>query len=324
MRDNFQQMADSLGGIYSASNSDIEALLDGDFTFHGYSGGLSTHVSQAMELQNASNFVELPACISFNILFEGRIDIALANQEYQLGPASNQAVECSAIISPEPEVLTRRIKKGTNICKLNLFVERSWLETRCQNANDTKLINKLFNVGTAFIAWKASKEIVKQARELIQKNKGETLYDNINDELLTIKLLLACMAELEQQIDIAQIDNQSVSSPRAQHHSYLKKKVDALLSKNYSLQEIATVFNLSVSTLQRRFKKAYGTTVSVYCHQRRLEMAKKSLLLEDISIGEAAYMAGYSHPSNFITAFKKRFLITPAAFISKHKGMHLT
>lgn len=324
MRENFQRMADSVGGIYSASNSDIEALLDGDFTFHGYSGGLSTHISHATELQNASNFVELPACLSFNILFEGQIDIALANQAYELGPASNQAVECSAIILPEPEVLTRRIKKGTNIRKLNLFVERSWLETRCQNTKDINLIDKLFNVGTAFIAWKASKEIVQQARQLIQRNKGETLYDNINDELLTIKLLLLCLAELELQIDATYGDNHIASPQNAQSHFLLKKKIDGLLSKNYSLQEIATVFNLSVSTLQRRFKKAYGTTVSVYCHQRRLELAKKSLLLEDISIGEAAYIAGYSHPSNFITAFKKRFLITPAAFISKHRGMDLT
>lgn len=324
MQESFQQMADSLGGVYSASSSNqVEALLDGSFTFREYDGGLSTHTSHAKELQNASNFVELPACLSFNIVFEGQIDIALANQEYQLGAANNQHIECSAIISPQSEVLTRRLRKGAEIRKLNLFVERSWLETRCTDANDKALIHKIFKHGVGFVAWEASIGVTQQAKLLMEKSQGKDLYEKINDELATIKLLLECLAALEQQLDAQFVKNKAVAMLSVQSPSHLKKNIDALLSKNYSLQEIAQRFNLSVSTLQRRFKKHYGTTVSVYCHQRRLEIAKKSLLLEGVSIGEAAYMAGYSHTSNFITAFKKRFLMTPAAFINKHRGLHL-
>ncbi len=319
VRDYFRQMADSIGGIYSASNRSIDTLLDGNFKFHHYNGGLSTHVSHVKELQDDSNFVELPAAISFNILFEGSIQISLANEAYQLGPASEESIECSAIIAPQPEVLTRHIKKGMHVRKLNLFVERTWLEARCKNISDHSLIMKLFQRGTTFLSWKASKEMIFLANQLMQVKPSATVTDEIQHELLTMKLLLQCMYDLEPRIvkknPISQMEKWQDLNAKQQ----LKQQVDNLLHNNYTLQEIATTLNMSVSTLQRHFKKRYGLTVNTYLSQRKLEKARKSLILDDISIGEAAYLAGYAYPSNFITAFKRKFSITPTALIQKHR-----
>ncbi|MFC6805573.1 helix-turn-helix domain-containing protein [Methylophaga thalassica] len=43
---------------------------------------------------------------------------------------------------------------------------------------------------------------------------------------------------------------------------------------------------------------------------------KKSIIGRKKSIGEAAFIAGYGHPSNFITAFKKRFKLTPSELVA--------
>jgi AraC-like DNA-binding protein len=50
-----------------------------------------------------------------------------------------------------------------------------------------------------------------------------------------------------------------------------------------------------------------------------MQQAKKALVIERLSIGEAAYIAGYNHTSNFIQAFKKTFALTPTEFIKRHR-----
>ena len=92
-----------------------------------------------------------------------------------------------------------------------------------------------------------------------------------------------------------------------------------MLCNPVSLEEIANTIGLSISTLQRRFKKDYGTTVVDYIRQKRLEKARTAIAINGLSIGEAAYQAGYNHSSNFITAFKKRFNITPASLLKSHQ-----
>lgn len=315
--DDFLKMADSIGGIYSASDSKIDQLLTGRFHFHRYNDGISTHVSNTKELQNSSNFVELPAAISFNILFEGSINISLANEAYQLGLSHGEAVECSAIIAPHPELLTRYIKKDMYVRKLNLFVERSWLEKKCKNINNYSLINKLFHRKTTFLSWKASNKVVTLASQIIQESPSDTISDEIKSELLTMQLLLECIQDLE-----CLLDEHSVIQTNIPQDSYtqqkLKQQIDDLSNNHRTLQEIATKLNTSVSTLQRKFKKCYGLTVSSYLTQRKLEKARKSLIFDGKSIGEAAYLAGYAYPSNFIAAFKKRFSITPTELVRKH------
>ena len=86
-----------------------------------------------------------------------------------------------------------------------------------------------------------------------------------------------------------------------------------------SLQEIANHMNLSVSTLQRRFKSVFGMTVIEYARIERLEKAKRALIEDDLSIGEAAYLSGYQHASSFVSAFTKHFDISPSRYKNTQK-----
>ncbi|QTG98088.1 helix-turn-helix transcriptional regulator, partial [Vibrio furnissii] len=70
------------------------------------------------------------------------------------------------------------------------------------------------------------------------------------------------------------------------------------------------------SNLQRRFKQQMGMTVANYVRQRRLNNARQQLERGYVTITEAAYEAGYHHPSNFTAAFKKAFGESPQAFMA--------
>lgn len=84
------------------------------------------------------------------------------------------------------------------------------------------------------------------------------------------------------------------------------------------LDQLAASANMSVSKLQRLFKQRYNVTVSTYVRQARLNKVYKHLSDGRVTIGEAAYQAGYRHVSNFSNAFKEVFGVTPG-YLVKHR-----
>lgn len=59
------------------------------------------------------------------------------------------------------------------------------------------------------------------------------------------------------------------------------------------------------------FKQVTGTTISNYRQRVRMDNALRQLCDTDASITEVAFNAGYEHPSNFATAFKRTFGYSP-------------
>ncbi|SCM79451.1 DNA-binding domain-containing protein, AraC-type [uncultured Pleomorphomonas sp.] len=85
----------------------------------------------------------------------------------------------------------------------------------------------------------------------------------------------------------------------------------ANVNEDLTVETIARAVGQSSSTMQRHFKDHFGITVYDFIRNRRLEMAREALANEGISIGRAAFMAGYSSTSSFTTAFKRAFGVTP-------------
>lgn len=85
----------------------------------------------------------------------------------------------------------------------------------------------------------------------------------------------------------------------------------AHLGDDLTIEAIARASGASVSTLQRNFRDRLGTTVFDFIRVRRLETARHALERTGISIQEAAYLAGYANPSNFTSAFKRQYGVTP-------------
>jgi AraC-like DNA-binding protein len=65
------------------------------------------------------------------------------------------------------------------------------------------------------------------------------------------------------------------------------------------------------SQMMECFKAVTGTTISNYRHQLRMNRAKRQLEDTDLPVTQIAFDVGYEHPSNFATAFKRTFGISP-------------
>lgn len=94
------------------------------------------------------------------------------------------------------------------------------------------------------------------------------------------------------------------------------------INKNYislsGIREIADIFHISLSTIERMFKKYLSVTPRAYLYDRKYSNAC-NMLRNNKSATEACFQSGFADYSNFIQNFKKIYKITPAKF-KKMKG----
>ena len=78
------------------------------------------------------------------------------------------------------------------------------------------------------------------------------------------------------------------------------------------LNDLARSVGMCRSKLYQTFRAVYGITPFEYLHRNRLETARNYLTQGRMNVTEAAYAVGYSSPSHFTKAFKKRFGYLPS------------
>lgn len=94
------------------------------------------------------------------------------------------------------------------------------------------------------------------------------------------------------------------------------KEAKALVTENIinplSIEELSKVVGLNTYKLKVGFKEVYEMTIFGYLRDIRMERAKEYLLEGEMSILEVAYSVGYSNPSHFAVAFRKKYGINPS------------
>ncbi|MEG6511771.1 AraC family transcriptional regulator [Desulforamulus ruminis] len=94
----------------------------------------------------------------------------------------------------------------------------------------------------------------------------------------------------------------------------VKKIIIENMEKPFSILELSEMVGLNTYKLKVGFKELFGTTVFGYLRDIRMEKAR--LLLENykLNINEIANEVGYSNPSHFAAAFKKKYGLNPRNF----------
>ncbi len=92
------------------------------------------------------------------------------------------------------------------------------------------------------------------------------------------------------------------------------KWIDENLTREFTLDELASVANTSASQLVRLFSKTLGLTPMAYVSVRRIREAQRLLASSAMSIGQIASHLGYADQSHFTQRFKSNTGVTPAAY----------
>lgn len=138
----------------------------------------------------------------------------------------------------------------------------------------------------------------------------------VNDDLLELKikelvLLLIQTKNIDAIVDL-------VTEVYTSNSINIKNVVELHLYSNLSLEELAKLCHLSVSSFKREFKKEFNDTPKSYMNQRRIEEAKKLLVLPNMSISDIAYELGFNDPLYFTRLFKNKTGSSPSAYKKKN------
>jgi AraC-like DNA-binding protein len=80
-----------------------------------------------------------------------------------------------------------------------------------------------------------------------------------------------------------------------------------------SLAELSKKYNVSPGKLNQAFSKKYDQSIYSFLSNQRLDQAYQALHDTDVPMKTLAHKIGYSHVNHFITAFKKKFGVTPGS-----------
>jgi AraC-like DNA-binding protein len=87
-----------------------------------------------------------------------------------------------------------------------------------------------------------------------------------------------------------------------------------------SLINLARQVGLNDCTLKKGFQEIFGTTVFGYLHEYRMEEAKELLLEKKMNVTQVAQIVGYEARTSFIRAFRKKFGVSPTAYVQKNSA----
>lgn len=156
----------------------------------------------------------------------------------------------------------------------------------------------------------ASSEIITKFAEGLQ-----FYFDNpqlVSDELLKLKIkeLILLLLQTKNGETIKNLFA-DLFTPR---NLSIKEVVSNHLFTDLSIEDLATLCNLSVSTFNRTFQNLFNDTPANYIKTKRLEKAKELLTVSALTIREIAFQTCFNDIAHFSRSFKTAYQCTPSQF----------
>ncbi|WP_119308731.1 helix-turn-helix domain-containing protein [Cohaesibacter haloalkalitolerans] len=89
------------------------------------------------------------------------------------------------------------------------------------------------------------------------------------------------------------------------------------LDEDLTIDSLSRQVGASKRSVQRNFKQYFGMTVTDFIRKQRLEKARQAIEKHGMTIGQAAFLAGYNNTSSFSNAFKLAYGSTPKSWRPK-------
>jgi AraC-like DNA-binding protein len=280
-------------------------LARGRFECVEYPAGLSVHVCDMEELAGTTTDSELSPRLSFLVLLRGKLKFRLNDHAFEL--CSDAGPRCAAMILESTTRWERDLQRGCRQTKVHVTVSPQWLAQHCpQTAKQVWALSLQRRQNLPL--WRPSARAFAAANEILAVTNPEVELQRLHIENQALLLVAEGLAGLElwQQ-------NQNTGSRRAHRIAEICQYLDGHLDQSLNLDDIGKMFGMSTSTLQRYFKEVTGMPVGDYIRGKRLERARQLLLADGATVTQAAYAAGYNHPTNFIAAYKRRYGCCPGS-----------
>lgn len=138
--------------------------------------------------------------------------------------------------------------------------------------------------------------------------EGEAFDEELG--ILKLKELMMILLKSERHENIRKL----LSEIFAPVNLKLKQSIENNLFNNLTLEQLAFICNMSLSTFKREFKKTYKDTPGRYIKNRRLERAALRLKSSHDPISAIAFDIGFQDITTFSASFRKKFKTSPSKY----------
>jgi AraC-like DNA-binding protein len=134
----------------------------------------------------------------------------------------------------------------------------------------------------------------------------------VNEDLLGLKIkeLILLLVQTKNVGSILELMSDLYSTRTVS----IKKVIDLHIYSNLTIEELAKLCNLSLSSFKREFKKVFDDSPANYILSAKIKKAKELLAISDLPINEIAYETGFNDPLYFTRQFKKKVGNSPSVY----------
>lgn len=314
-RADLERSARLLGSGYvfeGAEPAPEEAVLAGRFNTHVLRPGLILHAAEVRDLHDmhTRHTLHHPG-IKIVVVPDGATDIAFGPRRFRLGPkaAGRNAPQQGVLLSmTEPTTFARRWERGRAERKVSLTLTTDWLEQGLLAGSAAPAGLRRF--AGSHLDWRPW-NVTPRARELARQILAPDAYlpglHRLRLESRCIELATEALAALAP----ASTPSDWLSATDRSRLARLDELLHEDTTADMSVADIARAVGSNPTSLQALARHAWGATVFERLRAIRMEKAR-ALLVRGAGVGQAAEAAGYASATNFATAFRQRYGITPS------------
>ena len=289
-----------------------DAAVEGRFLLRRLKSGIVLHATETRDLYELTTQHVTGPDLTIFVVLDGLVDFSVEDRPFIAADRRSRFpnADCSALMRTEQATVTRRGHKGDRTRKVAVSVDGEWLEEMARGSGGPR-VRQFTTLHLAHASWRASAHVLALAEQILNPPDLHPLLRDLYVESRSIEIVADALATIGD--GAPSLSEGALASRDALKARTARDYMEANLDRPLSLADIARESGLSVTSLQRKFKTAYGTTVVEFLRIRKLERARDALEKGLVSVSEAAYSAGYSNPANFTTAFRRAFGMQPRA-----------
>ena len=290
-----------------------QPLLQGSFQFQELRSGLVVHSTHAHELHDQHSLWATEQGVRLVMVLGGQVDVSFGHQRLVLAPGPGRA--SAALVSlAQAEQLERRTRSGGYVRKLSISLTPKWLDEA--GLHSAQQVQGFMQEHLSVHHWTPSQHALGLAEQCIQPSAYAPGLHMLHLESRAIELTLEAFKHLQR--GTGDCPRPALKPADARRMAQLMDLLENEPLTTLSLDEMAQHVGSNATSLQQQFRTLHGCTVFEYVRQRRLQAAKQALQRDQLSVAQAAEVAGYGSAANFATAFKRRYGLSPKQVRSAH------
>ncbi|MFD2568721.1 helix-turn-helix domain-containing protein [Pseudotenacibaculum haliotis] len=246
------------------------------------------------------SYVEEEACFMF--VNKGEVGVRSSEDYLLLNRSTGMLAKCLNYFF-EPSEDTEKCKDGIESIGIFLYpsLVKDLFEFDVSTSNHTVDFNvKQVQIDRLLENYKQSIDILLDNPELVDDSI-------IKNKLKEFVLLISKSQEAPSQLDF-------LAALFKPNEVDFRSTIHQNLYANLSLEELATLCHLSISSFKRKFKTVFGESPKKYISKKKVEKAAELLKANDLRVSDIAYDVGFDSLATFNRNFTSVYGKSPSEY----------